>query len=300
MAPQERPVEPGAVRLDAPGRAEQLVGRVKQREDAGLSGHPRENRGGPPLRHSADYTQFPHQRTAGHVGERSGGGTCEFYLVRTVQPAHQVPKRRDIRARRRRQEAIEFPRCHHRGWPGPGAAMIVDRVSDRRTTRIAAEQGQSFVNQLQMALFAWVKKHPAGDRPLGGLFVMDEAQTLAPSGAMTACTRSTLALASQARKYGLGLVFATQSPKGLHNHIPGNAATQCYGLLNAPVQIDAAREMAHAKGGDVAGISQLRTGEFYLAVEGQPFVRVRTPMCLSHHPKSPLTTEEVIDRARAG
>src|SRR6266545_4933603 len=138
MAPQERPVEPGAVRLDAPGRAEQLVGRVKQREDAGLSGHPRENRGGPPLRHSADYTQFPHQRTAGQVGERSGGGTCEFYLVRTVQPAHQVPKRRDIRARRRRQEAIEFPRCHHRGWPGPGAAMIVDRVSDRRTSLSSA------------------------------------------------------------------------------------------------------------------------------------------------------------------
>ncbi|MCE2541469.1 MAG: hypothetical protein J4G16_14150, partial [Acidobacteria bacterium] len=30
------------------------------------------------------------------------------------------------------------------------------------------EQRQQFVNQLQMALFAWVKKHPAGDRPLGG------------------------------------------------------------------------------------------------------------------------------------
>jgi hypothetical protein len=160
------------------------------------------------------------------------------------------------------------------------------------------EQRQSFVNQLQMALFAWVKKHPAGERPLGGLFVMDEAQTFAPSGALTACTRSTLALASQARKYGLGLVFATQSPKGLHNHIPGNAATQCYGLLNAPVQIDAAREMARAKGGDVPGISQLRTGEFYVALEGQPFAKVRTPLCLSHHPKSPLTTEEVLDRAR--
>lgn len=160
------------------------------------------------------------------------------------------------------------------------------------------EQRQSFVNQLQMALFAWIKKHPAGDRPLGGLFVMDEAQTLAPSGAMTACTKSTLALASQARKYGLGLVFATQSPKGLHNQIPGNAATQCYGLLNAPVQIDAAREMARAKGGDVPGISQLQTGEFYVALEGQPFAKVRTPLCLSHHPKSPLTTEEVLERAR--
>ena len=159
------------------------------------------------------------------------------------------------------------------------------------------EQRQSFVNQLQMALFAWVKKNPAGDRPLGGLFVMDEAQTLAPSGGLNACTRSTLSLASQARKYGLGLMFATQSPKGLHNQIPGNAATQCYGLLNAPVQIEAAREMARAKGGDVPGISQLRSGEFYVALEGRSFVKVRTPLCLSHHPKSPLTTEEVLARA---
>jgi len=109
------------------------------------------------------------------------------------------------------------------------------------------EQRQSFTNQLQMALFSWIKRHPAGDRPLGGLFVMDEAQTLAPSGPMTACTRSTIALASQARKYGLGLVFATQAPKALHNRIPGNAATQLFGFLNSPAQISAAKEMALAK-----------------------------------------------------
>jgi Helicase HerA, central domain len=162
------------------------------------------------------------------------------------------------------------------------------------------EQRQSFVNQLQMALFAWIKKHPAGDRPLGGLFVMDEAQTLAPSGAITACTQSTLALASQARKYGLGLVFATQAPKGLHNRIPGNAASQFFGLLNSPVQIAAAREMAAAKGGDVPDISLLRSGQFYVAVEGATFTKIRTPLCLSYHPKAPLTTEEVIERARQG
>jgi hypothetical protein len=162
------------------------------------------------------------------------------------------------------------------------------------------EMRQSFVNQLEMALFAYIKKHPARDRPLLGLFVMDEAQTLAPSGTMTACTQSTLALASQARKYGLGLVFATQAPKGLHNRIPGNAATQFYGLLNSPIQIDAAREMAKAKGGDVPDVSRLRTGEFYVAAEGEAPRKVRTPLCLSHHPKSPLTTEEVLERARAG
>ncbi|GAA3801368.1 DUF87 domain-containing protein [Sphaerisporangium flaviroseum] len=161
------------------------------------------------------------------------------------------------------------------------------------------EQRQSFVNQLQMALFAWIKRNPAGDRPLGGLFVMDEAQTFAPSGSMTACTESTLALASQARKYGLGLVFATQAPKGLHNRIPGNAATQFFGLLNSPIQIAAAREMAQAKGSQITDIGRLSTGQFYAAVEGARFEKLQAPLCLSHHPKSPLTTEEVIQRARA-
>jgi DNA helicase HerA-like ATPase len=124
-----------------------------------------------------------------------------------------------------------------------------------------ADQRQRFVNQLQMALFAWVKKNPAGEKPLGGLLVMDEAQDFAPSSSVTISTASTLALASQARKYGLGLLFATQAPKGLHNQIPGNATTQFFGFLNVPVQIQAAKEMALAKGGNVSGIAQLHPGE---------------------------------------
>ncbi|WP_027344044.1 ATP-binding protein [Hamadaea tsunoensis] len=180
--------------------------------------------------------------------------------------------------------------------PPPGKRARVSVIS--MVGLQSESERQSFVNQLQMALFAWLRKHPANDRPLGGLFVMDEAQTLAPSGAMTACTQSTLALVSQARKYGLGMVFATQAPKGLHNRIPGNTATQFFGLLNAPVQIAAAREMAQAKGGDVSDISLLKSGQFYAAVEGEPFMKVHTPLCLSHHPSSPLSTEEVLDRAR--
>ncbi len=161
------------------------------------------------------------------------------------------------------------------------------------------EHRQSFVNQLQMALFAWIKRHPAGDRPLGGLFVMDEAQTFVPSGPMTACTESTLALASQARKYGLGLIFATQAPKGIHNRIIGNAATQFYGFLNSPVQIAAAREVASAKGSAVLEISRLEAGQFYTVGEGTPFRKVSVPMCLSYHPTSALSAEEVLTRARA-
>ncbi|WP_101950086.1 helicase HerA domain-containing protein [Mycobacterium sp. 3519A] len=160
------------------------------------------------------------------------------------------------------------------------------------------EQRQSFVNQLQMALFAWIKRNPADDRPLRGLLVMDEAQTLAPSRGFTACTRSTLALSSQARKYGLGLVFATQAPKGLHNQIPGNAVTQFYGLLSAPAQIASAQEMARAKGGLMPDISRLRTGDFYVAIEGEAFRRMVAPWCLSYHPPNPLSPEEVVALAK--
>ncbi|MET9262659.1 DUF87 domain-containing protein [Amycolatopsis sp. NPDC004079] len=182
--------------------------------------------------------------------------------------------------------------------PVPGKRARVSVIS---LIGLPSEQArQSFANQLQMALFAWIKKHPASESPLLGLLVMDEAQTLVPSGQVTACTQSTLALASQARKYGLGLVFATQAPKGLHNRIPGNAATQLYGLLNSPTQVEAARAMAKSKGGDVPDVSRLSSGEFYLAAEGAAPRKLRVPLSLSHHPRSPLTVEEVIMRAGSG
>lgn len=160
------------------------------------------------------------------------------------------------------------------------------------------QQRQGFVNQLQMALFAWIKRNPAGDRPLGGLLVMDEAQNFAPSGRTTESTHSTLALSSQARKYGLGLVYATQAPRGLHSHIPGNSTTQFYGLLSSPAQIATAKEMARVKGGYVPDIGRLRAGNFYAALEGNAFEKITAPWCLSHHPHSPLTTEEVLELAR--
>jgi len=180
--------------------------------------------------------------------------------------------------------------------PAPGKRARISVISFIGLA--ANEQRQSFVNQLQMALFAWIKQHPAGDRPLGGLYVMDEAQTLAPSGAMTACTGSTLALASQARKYGLGLVFATQSPRGIHNLIAGNAAAQFFGFLNSPAHIQAAKEMAAAKASRVVDISRLSAGQFYAVGEGLAFQKVAAPMCLSHHPSSALSIEEVLFRAR--
>jgi DNA helicase HerA-like ATPase len=139
--------------------------------------------------------------------------------------------------------------------PSPGRRARVSVISLIGLN--SEEQRQSFVSQLQMGLMSWIKAHPARERPLSGLLVIDEAQTIAPSGPTTAATESTLALASQARKYGLGLIFATQAPRGIHNRIVGNAATQFYGLIKAPAQIAAVRQLAQSRSGEPIDVSSL-------------------------------------------
>lgn len=172
------------------------------------------------------------------------------------------------------------------------------RVSVINLAGLASEEARdSFVNRLQMSLFTWIKRHPSAT---GCLYVLDEAQNFAPSGAGTACKASALSLVAQARKYGLGLIFATQTPKGTDNKIVSNCTTHVYGRMNAPATIDAIRELMAAKGGAADDIGKLVKGEFYFSTEGslRPF-KVRTPLCLTWHPPNPPTMEEVIEKARA-
>ncbi|WP_410564489.1 helicase HerA domain-containing protein [Amycolatopsis sp. cmx-4-61] len=206
-----------------------------------------------------------------------------------------------------RAAMVNDPLLGGSGEPADPAVLLTPSPGKRARISVISfvglpsdEQRQGFVSQLQLEVFAWIKRHPAADRPLGGLFVMDEAQTIAPSGGWTASTQSTIMLASQARKYGLGLLLATQAPKGLHNQITGNATTQFFGRLNSPAQIAAANDMARAKGSTVGDISRLERGQFYVTGEKFGFRPMRAPLCLSHHPPSPLRLEEVLDRAREG
>ncbi|TDP94984.1 ATP-binding protein [Labedaea rhizosphaerae] len=182
--------------------------------------------------------------------------------------------------------------------PSPGKRARVSVISFVGLP--GEEQRQGFISQLQLEVFAWIKRNPAVDRPLSGLLVMDEAQTIAPSGTRTASTQSTILLASQARKYGLALLLATQAPKGLHNQVIGNATTQFFGRLNSPAQIAAANDMARAKASSIPDISRLERGQFYVTGEAFGFRQMRAPLCLSHHPPAPLRLEEVLDRARNG
>ena len=158
------------------------------------------------------------------------------------------------------------------------------------------EARQSFVNQLQMSLFTWIKRNPS---TTGRLYVLDEAQNFAPSQKSTPCKESTVSLAAQARKYGLGILFATQLPKGIDNKILSNCTTHFYGRMSSPATIDATRELMGAKGGGGDDIARLSRGEFYFSTEGlsRP-IKVHTPLCLTWHPPNPLTEDEVLTKTR--
>jgi hypothetical protein len=181
--------------------------------------------------------------------------------------------------------------------PAPGRRARVSVISFIGLS--SEEQRQAFVNQLQIALFGWIKAHPARDRPLSGLYIMDEAQTFAPTSGKTACTDSTNRLVSQARKYGLGLVFATQAPRNLQTKIANNCATQFLGVLSGSANLEAAWDLARSKGSNVEDIGVLETGQFYAARPGEGFAKIKAPLCLSYH-ASALTREEIVSRAAPG
>ncbi|MEE8627721.1 MULTISPECIES: ATP-binding protein [Methylobacterium] len=178
---------------------------------------------------------------------------------------------------------------------GPDPART--RISIVNLSGLASEAArEDFVNRLQMALFGWIKANPS---PRGRLYVLDEAQTFLPSGRTPPSLGSGIKLVAQGRKYGLGMIVATQVPKGIHNQVVSNCTTQFFGRQSAPATIAAAQEIMAASGGAAPDIGRLGAGEFYFATEGsgKP-AKLRTPLCLSHHPANPPTPEQVIDRAR--
>jgi hypothetical protein len=163
------------------------------------------------------------------------------------------------------------------------------------------DQQQQFLNRLAMTLFSWIKRNPArGEAALRGLLVLDEARDFVPSAAGTACRASFMRLTAQARKYGLGLVFATQAPKDIFNGIVSNCATSFYGTASSPAVINAIKELLQDKGGRGDDIARLGTGRFYVhnADVTQTPIKVATPLCLSHH-RAPLTPDEITACAQA-
>ena len=171
------------------------------------------------------------------------------------------------------------------------------RISVINLSGLASDAArEDFVNRLQMTLFGWIKKNPS---PRGMLYVVDEAQTFLPAQRASPSLGSGIKLVAQGRKYGLGMIVATQVPRGIHNQVVSNCTTQFFGRQSAPATIAAAQEILAAGGGTAADIGKLGAGEFYFATEGsgRP-AKLRTPLCLTHHPANPPTPEAVAAIAR--
>lgn len=174
------------------------------------------------------------------------------------------------------------------------------RVSVLNLSGLPNQQAQqSFVNQLAVTLFSWIKKNPAQGRSLRGLLIVDEARDFVPSGMTVPSKDNLIRLVAQARKYGLGIVFATQAPKSIDHNVIANASTQFYGRANSPASIEVVQEQLKNRGGTGADVAKLPKGTFYLFTEGMSSpAKVKTSLCLSHHPASPPGEDEILDKAR--
>jgi len=186
---------------------------------------------------------------------------------------------------------------------GDDAATSKTRISVISLVKLnSKEKMHSFMNQLAMKLFSWIKKNPTppNNRAMRGLLVIDEARDFAPSGKGTECKESLVRLAAQARKYGLGLVFATQHPKDIDTKIVGNCATHLYGLNNSPASKATLDELMKDKGGNGSDIAKLKAGQFFVSNNDSKHrkpTKTVVPMSLSRSPEQPAEEDYVMGLA---
>ncbi len=192
------------------------------------------------------------------------------------------------------------------GAPLDPAALL--RSSQPGKTRVSVvslvglpsyDQKRRFVDQLSSALFSWIKKNPAPPGGILGLFVMDEAKDFVPSGKRVPGKENVGRLAAQARKYGLGLLFATQEPKSIEHSIVSNCSTLLAGKMSSPAAIAALEQLLADKGATATDVGKLPRGTFYFGTGAEKPRKIATSLCLSYHPSTPPTEAQVLELARS-
>ena len=194
------------------------------------------------------------------------------------------------------------------GTGTPLDPALLFRAKNQQKTRVSVlslvglpgyDEKRRFMDQLASTLFSWIKKNPAQPGKLLGLLIIDEAKDFVPSGKKVPGKENIVRLAAQARKYGLGLLFATQEPKSIEHSIVSNCSTLLGGKMNSPAAIEALQGLLADKGGNVRDVAALKRGHFYFASGADKPRKIETSLCLSHHPSSPPTEEAVLRAARA-
>jgi hypothetical protein len=155
------------------------------------------------------------------------------------------------------------------------------------------ESQSIFVSQLTQAFFKWSQKKPSGT--LQGLLVIDEAKDFAPTLKSSPSKGAIIRFASQSRKYGLGIILATQAAKSVDSQIVTNCATQFFGRQSSPTNIATAEEYLGKKG-VIAGLS---AGHFYLRHFDGGSQELHVSLGLSAH-LGPADEKEIIALAKNG
>lgn len=193
---------------------------------------------------------------------------------------------------------------------GTGAALdpaMLFRATDPRRTRVSVlnfvglpsyAQKQRFIDQLSSTLFSWIKKNPARPGEVSGLLVMDEAKDFVPATRAVPGKENVKRLAAQARKYGLGLLFATQEPKSIDHAIVSNCSTLLAGKVSSPAAIEALQQLLSDKGTRASDVGALKPGTFYFGTGPDKPRKVSTALCLSYHPSTPPSEAEILEAAR--
>ena len=133
-----------------------------------------------------------------------------------------------------------------------------------------------FIGQLASILFNWIRRNPAPSLGIRGLLVLDEAARFLPQNDVES-KPALMLLAAYARKYGLGLIWATQNQTDLDDSVVASFATQ------------------------FSGASQAKVGQFFCVTPSlDRAVKLQGRMCLSAHPTNVLPQdEEILIKARA-
>ena len=127
---------------------------------------------------------------------------------------------------------------------------------------------------------------------------MDEAKDFVPSGKAVPGKENVIRLAAQARKYGLGLLFATQEPKSIEHTIVSNCSTLLAGKMSSPAAIEALQQLLSDKGTRATDVGSLKAGTFYFGTGSEKPRKVSTSLCLSYHPSTPPSEAEIFETAQ--
>ncbi|MDR2367974.1 MAG: DUF853 family protein, partial [Deltaproteobacteria bacterium] len=160
----------------------------------------------------------------------------------------------------------------------------------------SGKERESFVQKLMVNLFTWITKNTMTKERLSYLVVVDEAKDFIPSVASSPAKKAIMRFANQGRKFGCGLILASQGIRSLDNQTISNCKNLFVGYQGSPTDVETCKKMG------LFDVNKLKTGEFMGRSESftqfnKRQVKFKASMCLSRHPNPPPAQEEITKMA---